>query len=109
MEITPLQIKEKLQKTFEAFRALTVAGSQRRLHVIVLEDLHWMDQSSEDYLVFLIESLAGMPLLLLTTHRPGYTVRWADKAYYTQIALEVFTEQEAETMAATLLGTRNLP
>jgi len=104
-----LSPKEKRQKTFEALRALTVAGSQRRPHVVVLEDLHWMDQSSEDYLVFLIESLAGVPLLLLTTHRPGYTVRWADKTYYTQIALDVFTEQEAETMAATLLGTRNLP
>jgi predicted ATPase len=104
-----LSPKEKRQKTFEAMRALTVAGSQRRPHVVVLEDLHWIDQSSEDYLVFLIESLAGMPLLLLTTHRPGYTVRWADKAYYTQIALDVFTEQEAETMAATLLGTQDLP
>jgi predicted ATPase/class 3 adenylate cyclase len=104
-----LSPKEKRQKTFEALRALTVAGSQRRPHVIVLEDLHWMDQSSEDYLVFFIESLAGMPLLLLTTHRPGYTVRWADKTYYTQIALDVFTEREAEAMAATLLGTHDLP
>ncbi len=104
-----LSPKEKRQKTFEAMRALTVTGSQRRPHVVVLEDLHWIDQSSEDYLVFLIESLAGMPLLLLTTHRPGYTVRWADKAYYTQIALDVFTEQEAEAMAATLLGTHDLP
>jgi hypothetical protein len=33
----------------------------------------------------LIESLAGFPILVLTTHRPGYTVRWVDKTYYTQI------------------------
>jgi predicted ATPase len=104
-----LSPKERRQKTFEAIRALTVTGSQRRPHVVVLEDLHWIDQSSEDYLVFLIESLAGMPLLLLTTHLPGYTVRWADKTYYTQIALDVFTAQEAEAMAATLLGTHDLP
>src|SRR5262249_9178459 len=104
-----LSPKEQRQKTFEAIRALTVAGSQRRPHVVVLEDLHWIDQSSEDYLGFLIESLAGMPFLLLTTHRPGYTVRWADKTYYTQIALDVFTAQEAEAMAATLLGTHDLP
>jgi class 3 adenylate cyclase/tetratricopeptide (TPR) repeat protein len=101
--------KEKRQKTFEAMRALTVTGSQRRPHVVVVEDLHWIDQSSEDYLGFLVESLAGMAVLLLTTHRPGYTVRWTDKAYYTQIALDLFTEQEAEAMAATLLGTRDLP
>jgi class 3 adenylate cyclase/tetratricopeptide (TPR) repeat protein len=104
-----LSPKEKRQKTFEAIRALTVTASQRRPHVVVLEDLHWIDHSSEEYLAFLIESLAGLPLVLLTTHRPGYAVRWADKAYYTQIALDGLTEQEAEAMAATLLGTHDLP
>ncbi|MBI3988378.1 MAG: AAA family ATPase [candidate division NC10 bacterium] len=101
--------KDKRQKTFEAIRALTVAGSQRRPHVVIFEDLHWIDKTSEDYLVFLIESLAGVPLMLLTTHRPGYSVRWADKPYYTQIALDLLTEREAEAMVATLLGTHDLP
>jgi len=34
-----LSPKEKQQKTFEAMRTLTVAGSQRRPHVVVLERL----------------------------------------------------------------------
>jgi hypothetical protein len=41
----------------------------------------WMDKTSEEYLTFLIESLAGTPVLLLTTYRPGYAVRWAAKTY----------------------------
>jgi class 3 adenylate cyclase/tetratricopeptide (TPR) repeat protein len=101
--------KDRRQKTFEAIRALAVAGSQRRPHVIVVENLHWIDQSSEDFYVFLAESLAGMHLLLLTTHRPGYSVRWADKTYYTQISLDLFTEQESEAMVANLLGSHDIP
>ena len=104
-----LDPKDKRQKTFQAIRALTGAGSQRRPLVAILEDLHWIDKTSEDYLAFLIESLPGMAHLLLTTHRPGYTVHWADKTYYTQIALDLLTEQEAEAMVAALVGSRDLP
>jgi class 3 adenylate cyclase/tetratricopeptide (TPR) repeat protein len=104
-----LDPKDKRQKTFEAIRTLIVAGSQRQLHVLILEDLHWIDTISEDYLAFLTASLAGVPILVLTTQRPGYTVRWADKTYYTQIALDLLGERETETLVAALLGTRHLP
>jgi class 3 adenylate cyclase/tetratricopeptide (TPR) repeat protein len=104
-----LDPKDKRQKTFEAIRALTVAGSERRLHVLIVEDLQWIDTISEDYLTFLAAGLAGVPILLLTTQRPGYTVRWADKTYYTQIALDLLGERETETLTAALLGTRHLP
>src|SRR5262249_39427244 len=104
-----LDPKDKRQKTFEAIRALTVAGSQRRVHVLILEDLQWIDTISEDYLTFLAAGVAGVPVLLLTTQRPGYTVRWADKTYYTQIALDLLGERETGTLTAALPGTRRLP
>jgi predicted ATPase/class 3 adenylate cyclase len=104
-----LEPKDKRQQTFEAIRALAIAGSQRRPHVLLCENLHWLDQTSEDCLAMLIESLAGFPILVLTTHRPGYTVRWADKTYYTQITPGLLTDAEAEAMVATLLGSRTLP
>ncbi len=104
-----LDPKTKRQKSFEAIRALTMAGSQRRPHVVIVEDLHWMDRTSEDYLAFLVESLPGVPLLLISTHRPGYATRWADKTYYTQIALGLLTDSDTEEMLATLLGTPDFP
>jgi predicted ATPase len=104
-----LDSKERRQKAFEAIRALTLAGSQRRPHVVIVEDLHWIDRTSEDYLAFLSDSVAGTPLLLVTTHRPGYAVRWAEKTYYTRIALGLLSEGEAEEMISGLLATRQAP
>jgi transcriptional regulator with AAA-type ATPase domain/class 3 adenylate cyclase/tetratricopeptide (TPR) repeat protein len=101
--------KERRQKTFEAIQALTVAGSRRRPHVLVVEDLHWIDKTSEHYLAFFIESLAGIPVLLITTHRSGYAVPWSDKTYYTQIALDQLTTSEVGAMVERVLGTRGLP
>jgi AAA ATPase domain/Adenylate and Guanylate cyclase catalytic domain len=79
--LTQLHPHLKQWKTFEALRALAMAGSQRRPHVIVIEDLYWLDKTSEEYLTFFIESLASTSVLLLTTYRPGYAVRWAARTY----------------------------
>jgi class 3 adenylate cyclase/tetratricopeptide (TPR) repeat protein len=104
-----LELKEKRKKVFEAIRALTAEGAQRRPLIIIQEDLHWIDRTSEDYLAFLMDSLAAIPALLVTTHRPGYHIRWADKTYYTQIALNLLGERDVETMVTSLLGPGGLP
>ena len=58
---------------FAALRALTVRGAWLRPLVLVVEDLHWIDTSSEEFLTFLLDAVPGVPLLLLVTYRIGYT------------------------------------
>ncbi len=101
--------KARRQKTFEAIRTLAAAGSQRRPHIVVVEDLHWIDKTSEDYLAFFASALSGIPLLLVTTNRPGYTIRWAGKPYYTQISLDVLTQAETEALVTAVMGGRKPP
>jgi class 3 adenylate cyclase/tetratricopeptide (TPR) repeat protein len=104
-----LSAREKRRKTFESIVACTVAGSQRRPLVVVVEDLHWIDRTSEEYLTLLVDILPGTPILLLTTSRPGYTLRWAQKTYYTQVALGHFDAHDVDAMVAQLLGTTDVP
>ena len=66
---------------------MSIRGSQQRLLIFEIEDLHWIDNTSQDYLATLVESLAGTAILLLTTYRPGYRPPWLDKSYATQISL----------------------
>jgi class 3 adenylate cyclase len=101
--------RSKRQKTFEAIRALTMAASQRRPQMIVIEDLHWIDQTSEDYLAFFVDSLANIPVLLVTTCRPGYAVRWADRTWFTGIALDLLTENGTAAILAARFGVSDLP
>src|SRR6266508_2329210 len=86
-----LDPKDRRQKTFEAIRTLTFAAASRRLHVVV------------------VESLAAGPILLITTHRPGYAVRWADKTFHTQIALDLLSQRQAEAMVTAILGSQDPP
>ena len=63
------------------------------LVLLEIEDLHWVDETSEDFLASLVEGLAAAPLLLLLTYRSGYQPRWMDKSYATQITLRRLTAQ----------------
>jgi class 3 adenylate cyclase/tetratricopeptide (TPR) repeat protein len=104
-----LDRQHRRQQTLEMIRAVVVAASRQRPLVLVCENLHWIDQSSEDVLAFMAGSLTAVPILILTTHRTGYTVRWADKPHYTQIALERLARLEVEEMLRALLGAQEFP
>ncbi|HSE95515.1 MAG TPA: AAA family ATPase, partial [Methylomirabilota bacterium] len=81
---TPEAIKAR---TFDTLRQLLVQQSRRRPLAITVEDVHWIDQTSEEYLAFLADALADAPLLLVATYRPGYRPAWLDRSFATQLAL----------------------
>jgi class 3 adenylate cyclase/tetratricopeptide (TPR) repeat protein len=95
--------------TFEALRALTIASSARRPMVFAIEDLHWIDPASQDFLRYLAENSTRAPVLILVTHRPGYAPPWADRSYYSQIALAPLSESDSERVVESVLGIRSLP
>jgi predicted ATPase len=46
-------------RTFETLAQLFLAGSQRQPLVLAVENLHWIDPTSEAFLALLIERMAG--------------------------------------------------
>jgi class 3 adenylate cyclase/DNA-binding winged helix-turn-helix (wHTH) protein/tetratricopeptide (TPR) repeat protein len=99
-QLTPEVIKER---TFATLRQVHLRSSQKQPLLLVVENLHWIDPTSEAYLASLVEQLAGMPLLLLTTYRPGYRPLWMDKSYATQFTLPPLTQEESATVVRTVL------
>ena len=94
---------------FAALRALSLCGAQRRPLVLVIEDLHWIDTSSEELLTFLLDAAAGVPLFLLVTYRIGYTPPFGSRSFYTTLTLHSFSEAETLAMAGHVLGTAQFP
>ncbi|MGH9806357.1 MAG: ATP-binding protein, partial [Terriglobia bacterium] len=83
----PLRPEALKEKTFEVFRQLAVKGSMRRPLVLVLEDLHWVDTLSAEFVGFLADSVATNRILILATYRPEFHLPWIDKPYGAQILL----------------------
>jgi DNA-binding NtrC family response regulator/predicted ATPase len=85
---TSLSAEARKARTFEAVRLLFLTSSQHQPLVLAIDNLHWIDPTSEALLTSLVEGLAGASILLLATFRPGYLPFWLDKSYATQIALQ---------------------
>src|SRR5215467_9744827 len=100
-ELPPDVVKPR---TFRILRELTLRSAQRRPMVLVIEDVHWMDQSSEEYLVTLVDSLVGAPVLLVATSRPGPRLPWMHKSYATQLTLPPLPAAESLTLARSVAG-----
>lgn len=104
--LTPGAIKAR---TFEALRELTLIGSDRRPSVFVMEDLQWIDTTTEECLAALMESAVGTPALLIVTYRPGYRPPWVDKSYVTQVALQPLSPEDSLSVAQAVLQRDDIP
>ena len=107
--LTAMEGTARRRHLFAALRALSLRGAQLRPLVLVVEDLHWIDTSSEEFLTFLLDAVAGVPLLLLVTYRIGYTPPFGSRSFYTTLTLHSFSEAETLAMAGHVLGTAQFP
>jgi class 3 adenylate cyclase/tetratricopeptide (TPR) repeat protein len=105
-----LEPKQKREKTFEAIRDLLLRGSQDRPVVLVVEDLHWIDKTTEEFLNYMIGWVPRTRILLLLLYRPEYTHQWGSKSYYSMIGVgQLSTSTSAELVAAILEGGDVVP
>ncbi len=58
------------EQLFEAVYQVLAGLAQRRLVVLIIEDVHWIDRSSRDLLAFLVRNARRDSLALLATYRP---------------------------------------
>jgi len=90
-------------RTEDALRQFVLRSSARRTLVIAVEDLHWVDSSSERVIDALVQSLAGARILLLVTCRPGHSPAWLTLSYASQLALRPLPRTGGEAIVRSVL------
>ena len=108
-ELVGLSPETLKAKTFEALRQICLHHSQQHPLILAVEDLHWIDPTSEAFLARLVDSIAGAPILVLATYRPGYRPPWLEKSYATQVTLQPLSSQESLQIIRTVLQTETVP
>ncbi len=98
-----LEPKQRRERIFEGLRNLFVRESQNRPLVLVIEDLHWIDKTSEEYLDYLIGWLASTRILLILLHRFEYIHRWGSKSYFNRIGLDQLSLKSSAELVEAIL------
>ena len=99
--VDPQAIRDR---TFGALSRLLMAEAGRRPLVVLVEDLHWIDQTSQDFLAEFTGDLPSVPVMLLVTYRPGYAPPWAGKSFSSQLALRPLSSAASEQIVASVLA-----
>jgi class 3 adenylate cyclase/tetratricopeptide (TPR) repeat protein len=98
---------------FAAWRRAIEAMAASGPLVLVVEDLHWADAALLQFLKYLIDSSAGIALLVIATARPELLDRhpgWnEERPNASLVALSPLTDDETTALIATLLGLPVLP
>jgi len=95
-------------RAVEALRLLCF-GTGKEPVILAVEDLHWIDQASEEFLKVLVEHVPAVRAVIVVTYRPGYRPPWADRSYATQISLPPLSGSESRGVLEATLGRAAVP
>jgi len=93
------------RRLFGAVRRVVEAEARRQPGVVLLEDLHWIDDASAEFLAPLIDGVLASRGLLLTNFRPEFHAQWMERTGYRQIPLQPFGRDTVDALLADLLGS----
>ena len=100
----PLDPKLRRAGIFEAIGRFLHAMCRDRPLIVVLEDLHWVDQASGEFLAMMAESLTSGRILLCATHRTGYALPFAQGAFATQLTLSRVPRVDTSAIVRSIVG-----
>jgi predicted ATPase len=96
------QIKKR--RTLEAIKRVLLRESLNQPLIVFFEDLHWIDEATQEFLNLLADSIETAKILLLVNYRPEYSHQWGSRTYYKQLRLDPRGKESAQEMLADLLG-----
>jgi len=92
------------QQILEALQAWLLAEATRHPVLFIVEDLHWMDPSTLEFLSLLIDQVPTARLLLVLTCRPEFHPPWGFRAHLTPITLGRLAPSQATIMVQRVAG-----
>ena len=96
-------------RTRHALTALLRARCGRSPMVMIIEDLHWIDTASEEWILRVGEDQSELPLLVIAAYRPHYHPPWADLPRVVTVTLDPLSDDGTVELFKRRLETSSLP
>jgi class 3 adenylate cyclase len=104
-----LSPQRQRQKTLETIVTLLLEQAEQHPVLFILEDLHWTDPSTLEYIALLLDQTPTASLLVLLTCRPSFQPAWHHRSYLTEMTLNRLSRNQIEQMTTHVAGRKTLP
>jgi predicted ATPase/class 3 adenylate cyclase len=106
LTLTPQRQK---QKTLEALLAWLLAEAERQPLPFIVEDPHWADPSTLEFLGLLVDQVPTARILSVLAFRPEFTPPWTPRSHVTQLTLTRLPRKQVEVMVEKVARGKVLP
>jgi predicted ATPase/class 3 adenylate cyclase len=106
LHLTPQRQK---QQTLEAIVALLLALAAEQPVLFIVEDLHWIDPSTLEFLTLLLDQGPTGRMLTLLTCRPEFHAPWGFRTHLTPLTLHRLPRPQVSQMSVRVAGGKALP
>src|SRR5690606_5091802 len=96
--------QRRKEELFESLLQRLGRAAAAKPLVIVFEDLHWIDPTSEELLALLCERITHLRLLLICTTRPDYQPLWLEPHAVERVDLAPLPKNDAIELAKRVSG-----
>jgi predicted ATPase len=102
--------EQQKQKTLQAFLAIFLRiAAQQPVLFFVMEDLHWVDPTTLEFLSLLVDQGPTARILTLFTCRPDFSPPWTGRSHVTQVTLPRLPRRQTAEMTVRVAHGKALP
>jgi class 3 adenylate cyclase/predicted ATPase len=104
-----LSPQRQRQKTLETIVALLLELAEHQPVLFILEDLHWTDPSTLEFIHLLIDQTPTASMLVLLTCRPTFQPSWSHKSYLSEITVNRLSHVQVEQVVTGITEGKTFP
>jgi TOMM system kinase/cyclase fusion protein len=110
-DYVPLTVSPERQKqqTLQALLTILLRIAAQRPVLFVMEDLHWVDPSTLEFLSLLVDQGPTARILALFTCRPDFSPPWTGRSHLTPVTLPRLPRRQAVEMTGRVAHDKALP
>lgn len=74
--------------------------------VILIEDMHWLDEASEEFVAALVEAVASTKTMVVLNYRPSYRSPWVGRENFQEIEVGELSAADTDALVRELISHR---
>src|SRR5262249_10543463 len=104
-----LSPQRQRQKMLETIIAILLEHAERHPVLFILEDLHWTDPTTLEFLNLVVEQIPTTSMLTLLTCRPHFQPAWHHRSYITEMTLNHLSHTQVGQLVTGVTDGKTLP
>jgi predicted ATPase len=105
----PVSPEQQKQQTLHALLTILLRIAAQQPVLFVMEDLHWVDPTTLEFLSLLVDQGPTARILALLTFRPDFSPPWTGRSHLTQMTLPRLPRRQAVEMTGRVAHGKTLP